>query len=615
MTYSRLILVIVVLLACGMNVQSARSDANQTSLPAGQCEITSGVGASLCPINSDGSSITSVGTYVAVRSSPGTATGAIDIWGTCRYIDYPPGGDTNGLFVPFRTKAEWEAFVNAAPSTTPLLLTRCSRPTTAYTNPRVAIPADTSSNPGDPYYDSMHAVNDPYICHNPSPSSVQAVDITTYARSGTTRSVSGTFTCTVPGQCNACGLCGADKTWQKNALSVFTGRDAPDYVTSNSSENDWIFTRTIYSGGPPPAANPAPPVPAQETRDLGCPTGQVGTHTQANSPTCSGGTTNWSGWYDITNTCTPICVPSWQSVLVGACSETCGGGTRDIQQNDGCGHTQTISESCNTQMCSGTWNKTPGTCTPDCDSTCTAADTYICSTSYCADAMPSTSTTYTGNACPKTGCSPASVFWGSAGNELYACSATTPALANGESTQVSYDRGMANYYYNVDGAAIATCHNGSVSLSSTSCGITDPNCFLGDVLITMADGSKKHVEDLVPGDLVQGQSRINHVLRIPHHKTRQLFYGFNGEKPYVTGGHPFMTQDGWKAIKPGQTSKEAHRVIVGQLRSGDHLITHDGSDFIIQNINKANLGQRQIYNPVLDGDHTYYANGRLVHNK
>jgi hypothetical protein len=52
-----------------------------------------------------------------------------------------------------------------------------------------------------------------------------------------------------------------------------------------------------------------------------------------------------------------------------------------------------------------------------------------------------------------------------------------------------------------------------------------------------------------------------------------------------------------------------------ELKVGDTLITKNGlevvktADYMDANSNT------QLYNFVLDGDHTYYANGYLVHNK
>lgn len=45
------------------------------------------------------------------------------------------------------------------------------------------------------------------------------------------------------------------------------------------------------------------------------------------------------------------CQPNWTNISTGSCSATCGGGVAVITQSDGCGHAQTVEQSCNTQSC------------------------------------------------------------------------------------------------------------------------------------------------------------------------------------------------------------------------------------------------------------------------
>ena len=46
-----------------------------------------------------------------------------------------------------------------------------------------------------------------------------------------------------------------------------------------------------------------------------------------------------------------VCTPNWTTTNVGACSVSCGGGTQTVTQSDGCGNTQQLTQSCNTQSC------------------------------------------------------------------------------------------------------------------------------------------------------------------------------------------------------------------------------------------------------------------------
>ncbi|WP_173202613.1 Hint domain-containing protein [Sphingopyxis sp. BSNA05] len=163
------------------------------------------------------------------------------------------------------------------------------------------------------------------------------------------------------------------------------------------------------------------------------------------------------------------------------------------------------------------------------------------------------------------------------------------------------------------------CNNGTGSGSwgsYASCNNNYTACFVPEALITMADGSQKAVKDLKVGDLVKGETRNNTVQRVPSFDRRTKIYSFNGEEEFVTSGHPFKTLKGWKAIDPMETPLDGHNVKVTKLKVGDVLIREDGSHVKIDEITETEKeADHHVYNPVLNGDHTYYANGYLVHNK
>lgn len=140
--------------------------------------------------------------------------------------------------------------------------------------------------------------------------------------------------------------------------------------------------------------------------------------------------------------------------------------------------------------------------------------------------------------------------------------------------------------------------------------------FTGNTLITMADGSLKRIDQLQKGDAVRGQSRVNHVVATHAYQTPDALYGFNEGTPFVTGGHPFMTTQGWKAADPTRTASEKHAIATQALREGDTLLRDDGSHWPLTHIATLTPTEKPtVYNPSMDGDHTYYANHLLVHNK
>ncbi|KAE8130796.1 hypothetical protein BDV38DRAFT_266253 [Aspergillus pseudotamarii] len=56
---------------------------------------------------------------------------------------------------------------------------------------------------------------------------------------------------------------------------------------------------------------------------------------------------------------------------------------------------------------------------------------------------------------------------------------------------------------------------------------------------------------------------------------QEYVFGFNGQKPFVTGGHIFFTTAGPKAISPAVAREENPQVMVSQLRVGDVLYQLD----------------------------------------
>lgn len=165
---------------------------------------------------------------------------------------------------------------------------------------------------------------------------------------------------------------------------------------------------------------------------------------------------------------------------------------------------------------------------------------------------------------------------------------------------------------------------------------TPPTCFTPETRVTMGDGSTKAISEIMVGELVIGQrGTINRVLAIetPFLGDRRL-YGFDGRKPFLTSEHPIMTQRGWAAINPEATARENADLPVVPLQIGD-VLHHmravrvpamasglaERADVEIETRQLVQLASAEddpglvLYNLLLEGDHTYFANGYLVHNK
>ncbi len=162
------------------------------------------------------------------------------------------------------------------------------------------------------------------------------------------------------------------------------------------------------------------------------------------------------------------------------------------------------------------------------------------------------------------------------------------------------------------------------------------SCFVPGTRVLMADGSEKVIEEVRPGDLLRGgRGGVNRVREVetPKLAGRRL-YAFNGGAPFVTAEHPFLTMAGWKSIDPAATAWENAALKVGSLAVGDLLTRarHAGpvsvSDNLARNVevelwfeplrlldSVTGDAEATVYNLLLDGDHSYIANGFVVHNK
>lgn len=181
------------------------------------------------------------------------------------------------------------------------------------------------------------------------------------------------------------------------------------------------------------------------------------------------------------------------------------------------------------------------------------------------------------------------------------------------------------------------CDSGSVTCI-VPCPPDGGSCFTGETLISMADGSSRPIATLSAGDLVLGDDgRVNQIetVLMPTLGDRPIF-AFNGEEFFVTASHPFQTDDGWKAIDPAETYQDHALPGVGRLRVGDRLVLLSGV-LVPVGATRATAGDSleiqtepfaiativphsadpatQLYHLRLDGNHTYFANGLLVHNK
>lgn len=157
------------------------------------------------------------------------------------------------------------------------------------------------------------------------------------------------------------------------------------------------------------------------------------------------------------------------------------------------------------------------------------------------------------------------------------------------------------------------------------------SCFVTGTRILMADGEERPIETLRIGERVRDQyGRSNLILAVERVLlgARRL-YGLNRLAPFFTAEHPFLTTRGWAAIAPAMTRTENPTLAVLPLFTGMHLLgwsEHGCAGNLALAPQPALLlleslcwidapPTTALFNLLLDGSHSYVANGLIVHNK
>jgi len=148
------------------------------------------------------------------------------------------------------------------------------------------------------------------------------------------------------------------------------------------------------------------------------------------------------------------------------------------------------------------------------------------------------------------------------------------------------------------------------------------SCFIAGTKVTMADGTFKNIEDIEVGDIIKGHEGNNEVIKLdPTLLGERKLYSFNDNEHYFfTSEHPFMTEEGWKSIKPEKTKErdgiELYNQLEGELKIGDKLVTEKGLIEIKEIKSKEmNNPKMPLYNFNISNDNSYIADGYVVHNK
>jgi len=141
-------------------------------------------------------------------------------------------------------------------------------------------------------------------------------------------------------------------------------------------------------------------------------------------------------------------------------------------------------------------------------------------------------------------------------------------------------------------------------------GSTSTDCFMEHTLVTMADGSKKQIKDVVEGDEVLGvYGSVNKVLGAETHEIQAEngYWIVSHDKevePFFTVNHPFFHND--ELVSFSKDKNDKFNPWLTGLKSAWKYF-----DSAYQSV--APKGT-VLYNLYLDGDYTLYANGFPFHN-
>jgi hypothetical protein len=148
-------------------------------------------------------------------------------------------------------------------------------------------------------------------------------------------------------------------------------------------------------------------------------------------------------------------------------------------------------------------------------------------------------------------------------------------------------------------------------------------CFVEGTIVTLANGARIAIEEVVVGMEVltwneeTGQQEAGIVKDLIRPISSDIIsIDLGDETIECTTDHPlFVIGKGWASYNPIKT-KEVHKMEVAELVDGDLVLNSSDETVSINSISPImTLVPIQTYNLSIEGNHTYYANGILVHNK
>jgi hypothetical protein len=152
---------------------------------------------------------------------------------------------------------------------------------------------------------------------------------------------------------------------------------------------------------------------------------------------------------------------------------------------------------------------------------------------------------------------------------------------------------------------------------------SDSCCFVKGTKISMFDNTIKNIEDVKVGDIVityneETKEKEPGEVKNTISPLRSDIIEYKLSNDVIiksTSCHPYFVVDkGWSSFNP-ELTKNMYDFDVSKIEENDKLLDINDNELFVSKITELMCKKVNTYNLQILGNHTYYANGVLVHNK
>lgn len=162
-------------------------------------------------------------------------------------------------------------------------------------------------------------------------------------------------------------------------------------------------------------------------------------------------------------------------------------------------------------------------------------------------------------------------------------------------------------------------------LFAFSIGVKAQNSLAMGTQITMADDTKKDIDQIVAGDIVLSfnikdkvyeEVKVKSIEQIMYYRLVRVTLE-SGVQLTMTGGYPIWAEKGWISVDPYQTNTSGLYKNVKRCQIGDFVLFYNitSTDFVELSTIQGIMEPTQTYMIELEGEGAIIANGFLVGQK